>query len=299
MSSSPDEANHPSAALSSADDFARAEAAAAFIRQRLSVSKPSLASPAIAVVLGSGLGSLASSLVDSLSIPYAEIPHFPRPTVQGHAGQLVIGKLGPLTLAVMQGRVHLYEGYSARQVAFPVRVLSRLGVRRLVLTNAAGAINPLYRPGSLVLVSDHINLQGSNPLTGANDERFGPRFPALGEAYSLRLRELARESARALNINLPEGVYAAVSGPNYETPAEIRFLHSISADLVGMSTAAEVIAARHLGIELLAISSVTNLAAGISPTEITHAEVLVAGLQVADTLLALLRSLLPKIAALP
>jgi purine-nucleoside phosphorylase len=279
------------------DEFTRAESAALVIRMQLS-AKPRLGVPAIAVVLGSGLGAFADSLNDTVVIPYGDIPNFPRSTAIGHAGRLVIGRLGELTVAAMQGRVHQYEGYSSRESAFPVRVLSRLGVRSLVLTNAAGGINPAYAQGGLVLLSDHINLQGSNPLNGPNDERFGPRFPALGEAYSRRLRRLARDAASELGIDLKEGVYAALAGPSYETPAEIRYLRTIGADLVGMSTVPEVIVARHMGIEVLAISCVTNMAAGMSEGEINHAEVLATGERVRETFVALLTAILPRIAAL-
>ena len=212
-------------------------------------------------------------------------------------GGLVIGKIGDLTVAAMQGRVHQYEGYSSREAGFPVRVLGRLGVKSLVLTNAAGGINSAYGKGALVLLSDHINLQGDNPLNGPNDERFGPRFPDMSEAYCRLYRRLALEAAGELGIELKEGVYAALSGPSYETPAEIRYLRAIGADLVGMSTVPEVIVARHMGIRVLAISCVTNMAAGLSAGEINHDEVLQTGERVRGTLLALLTAVLPRIAA--
>lgn len=277
------------------DEYTRAESAAMVIRIQLS-QKPHLGVPEIAVVLGSGLGAFADELKDSVAIPYADIPNFPRSTAAGHAGRLVVGKLGELTIAAMQGRVHQYEGYSSREAAFPVRVLGRVGVTRLVLTNAAGGINPKYQQGALVLISDHINLQGSNPLNGPNDERFGPRFPAMGEAYSRRYRRVAQDAAREIGIDLQDGVYAALPGPSYETPAEIRYLRAIGADLVGMSTVPEVIVARHMGIDVLAISCVTNMAAGLSHDEINHEEVLATGQRVRTTLLALLTSILPRIA---
>jgi purine-nucleoside phosphorylase len=277
------------------DEFTRAESAAMVIRMQLS-QKPQLGAPEIAVVLGSGLGALAESLTDSVVIPYADIPNFPRSTAVGHAGRLVIGKSGDVTVAAMQGRVHQYEGYSSREAAFPVRVLGRLGIKSLVLTNAAGGINPAYRQGALIVLSDHINLQGNNPLNGPNDERLGPRFPDMGEAYSRSYRRIALDAGRELGIELKEGVYAALRGPSYETPAEIRYLRAIGADLVGMSTVPEVIVARHMGIAVLGISCVTNLAAGIGEGAISHEEVLEAGRRVSTTLLALLTAILPRIA---
>lgn len=251
--------------------------------------------PRIGVILGSGLGDLANELDDRTEISYADIPGWPRATAEGHTGKLVFGKLGAREVAVMAGRVHLYEGYSPAQVVYPVRVLGKLGVRALVVTNAAGGINLSYRRGSLVLVSDHINLQGSNPLVGPNDDTLGPRFPDMSEAYSRRYREIAREVAAQLGIELAEGIYAAVLGPSYETPAEIRYLRTIGADLVGMSTVPEVIAANHMGMKVLAISCVTNMAAGILPEPLTHEEVLATGRKVADTLLRFLRALVPRL----
>jgi purine-nucleoside phosphorylase len=229
-------------------------------------------------------------------IPYADIPNFPRSTAAGHAGRLVIGKSGDVTVAGMQGRIHQYEGYSSREAAFPVRVLGRLGIKSLVITNAAGGINPAYRQGALVVLSDHINLQGNNPLNGPNDERFGPRFPDMSEAYSRSYRRIALDAARELGMEVSEGVYAALPGPSYETPAEIRHLRTIGADLVGMSTVPEVIVARHMGIAVLGISCVTNLAAGLSEGAIHHEEVLETGERVSTTLLALLTAILPRIA---
>jgi purine-nucleoside phosphorylase len=278
------------------DEFTRAESAAMVIRMKLS-QKPHLGVPEIAVVLGSGLGAFAEELQDSVAIPYTDIPNFPRSTAIGHAGRLVIGKVGDLTVAAMQGRVHQYEGYSSREAGFPVRVLGRFGVKSLVMTNAAGGINPAYGQGALVLLRDHINLQGDNPLNGPNDERFGPRFPDMTEAYCKGYRRLALDAAGELGIDLKEGVYAALAGPSYETPAEICYLRAIGADLVGMSTVPEVIVARHMGIGVLAISCVTNMAAGLSPGEINHDEVLRAGERVRGTLLALLTAVLPRIVA--
>ncbi len=251
--------------------------------------------PKVAVVLGSGLGAFADELSGRTEIPYSSIPNWPQSTAIGHAGKLVFGCLGELPVAVMAGRAHLYEGYTPQQVVFGVRVLAQLGVRVFVFTNAAGGINTSYGRGGLVLVSDHINLQGSNPLAGLNDEALGPRFPDMSEAYSADLRRLAKDVAGELGITLAEGVYAALLGPSYETPAEIRYLRAIGADLVGMSTVPEVIAANHMGARALAISCVTNMAAGILPKKITHAEVLETGEMVRGTLVKLLKALLPRI----
>jgi purine-nucleoside phosphorylase len=250
--------------------------------------------PRIGVVLGSGLGAFASELDDRLTIPYGEIPHWPLPSAAGHAGELVFGSVGGKPVAVLYGRVHLYEGYSPSQVVFGVRVLGRLGVRALVLTCAAGGINLAYRRGGLVLIADHLNLQGANPLVGPNEEGLGPRFPDMSEAYSARLRALARQAAAELGIPLAEGVYAALLGPSFETPAEIRYLRTIGADLVGMSTVPEAIAANHMGLEVLALACVTNMAAGILPQKLSHEEVLEAGEMVRDTLVRLLKALLPR-----
>jgi purine-nucleoside phosphorylase len=276
------------------DLFTRAESAAAFLLSQTTLR------PEIGLVLGSGLGSFADDLADAVRIPYAHIPTFPRSTAVGHAGQLVIGKLGgtgDIPVAVMQGRVHLYEGYSAAEVAFPVRGLGRAGIRALILTNAAGGINVEYGQGALVILRDHINLQGQNPLTGANDERFGPRFPDMTYTYAKRYREIALEEMKKLAIPPREGVYAALAGPSYETPAEIRYLRIIGADLVGMSTVPEAIAARHMGMSVLAISCVTNMAAGILDRALVHEEVLEVGRRVTGQLIALLRAVLPRIAA--
>lgn len=272
------------------DEFARVERAAKFILTKTKLR------PRIAVVLGSGLGGFADELQQATRIPYEEIPNFPVSTAIGHAGRLVIGTLGTVPLAVMQGRVHLYEGYTAEQVVFPIRVLGRMGVRAAVLTNAAGGINTRYSQGALVVVRDHINLQGQNPLVGPNDERFGLRFPDMTRAYWKAYRELARVEARRLRLPIYEGVYAAVLGPSYETPAEIRYLRTIGADLVGMSTVSEVIAAAHIGMRVLAISCVTNMAAGITGEPISHEEVLATGERVRGDFVKLLRAVLPKIA---
>jgi len=271
------------------DQFALAEAAAQSVLQRTPLR------PRIGLVLGSGLGSFADSLSEATRIPFHEIPSFPRSTAIGHAGQMVIGKAGVVPVAVMQGRVHLYEGYSAQQVAFPIRVFGRMGIRAVILTNAAGGINLTYKQGALVVLSDHINLQGTNPLAGPNDDRFGLRFPDMTHAYDKSYRTMAREEARKLDMALHEGVYAALLGPSYETPAEIRYLRTIGADLVGMSTAFEVIAARHMGIKVLAISCVTNMAAGILDQPLSHEEVMETGERVRTSFEALLRAVLPRI----
>jgi purine-nucleoside phosphorylase len=253
------------------------------------------ARPRIGVVLGSGLGAFADELSARIEIPYQEIPGWPRSTAIGHAGKLVFGKLGDLDLAVLSGRAHLYEGHSQAQSTLGVRALAQLGVKGFVFTNAAGGINLSYSQGALVLISDHINLQGSNPLAGPNDDTLGPRFPDMSDAYTKAWRETAKSVAAELGLTLPEGVYAAMLGPSYETPAEIRFLRTIGADLVGMSTAAEVIVASHMGLRSLAISCVTNMAAGILPQKINHEEVLETGRQVRGTLVELLKNLLPKL----
>jgi purine-nucleoside phosphorylase len=251
--------------------------------------------PRVAVVLGSGLGAFADELADRTEIPYAEIPGWPCSTAIGHAGKLVFGKLGALDVVAMAGRVHLYEGYTPAQVTFGVRVLGSLGVRSIVFTNAAGGINLDLERGGLVLISDHINLQGSNPLLGPNDEALGPRFPDMSEAWSRSLRTLAHEVGSEIGVGLTEGVYAAVLGPSYETPAEIRYLRTIGADLVGMSTVPEAIVANHMGMRALGISCVTNMAAGILPQKISHAEVLETGEMVRGKLVKLLRTLLPRL----
>ena len=278
------------------DEYTSAQQAADYIKAQLA-SRPDLGLPKLAVVLGSGLGEFANSLQNAVAIPYADIPNFPCSTAIGHAGRMVIGKLGDITIAAMQGRVHQYEGYSCKQASFPVRVFGLLGLKAVILTNAAGGINLSYGQGALVLISDHLNLQGANPLTGTNDERFGPRFPDMSEAYSAEFRQFAKEEAKRLSLQLHEGVYAALAGPSYETPAEIRYLRTIGADLVGMSTVPEVIVARHMGIKVLAISCVTNMAAGLSGQAINHEEVLETGARVRGIFLALLGAVIPRIAA--
>jgi purine-nucleoside phosphorylase len=272
-------------------EFAQAEAAARFILRKTKLRAK------IALVLGSGLGAFADEFANAVKIPYAKIPHFPRSTAIGHAGQLAIGTVEGVEVAGMQGRVHLYEGYSVKEVAFPVRVFARMGVQAVVLTNAAGGIKKEFTQGQLVVIGDHINLQGVNPLTGPNDENFGTRFPDMSTAYDKKFRALTLAEGRRLGIDLGEGVYAALAGPSYETPAEIRYLRSIGADLVGMSTVPEVIAARHSGIRVLGISCVTNAAAGVLDQSLDHKEVLETAARVKGQFMALLRAVIPDIAS--
>jgi len=272
------------------DQFALADAAAQFILSRTTLR------PKIGLVLGSGLGAFADSLSDATRVSFADIPNFPCSTAIGHAGRMVVGNASSVPVAAMQGRVHCYEGYSAQEVTFPIRVFGRMGVVAVILTNAAGGINLGYSQGALVLIRDHINLQGVNPLVGPNDDRFGVRFPDMTRAYAPEYRAIAREEANKLGIDLCEGIYAGLLGPSYETPAEIEFLRRIGADLVGMSTVAEVIAARHMNLKVLAISCVTNMAAGILDQPLSHAEVMETGERVKSKFEALLRAVLPRVA---
>jgi purine-nucleoside phosphorylase len=271
-------------------EFERAEAAAKFIHKQTKLR------PKIALVLGSGLGAFADEFSGAKKIPYAKIPHFPRSTAIGHAGQLVLGKVDSVEVAGMQGRVHLYEGYSPQQVVFPIRVFARMGVKAVILTNAAGGINLNYSAGALVAIRDHINLQGANPLIGPNDDRFGVRFPDMTQAYDAEFRKFVAEAGKKLNMNLHEGVYLALSGPNYETPAEIHSFRTLGADLVGMSTVPEVLAARHAGIRVLGISCVTNMAAGVTGEALTAEEVFETGARVKNDFIALLKAVIPRIA---
>ena len=272
-------------------EFQQAEKAAKFV-----LSKTKLR-PQIALILGSGLGAFADEFQNATKIPYAKIPNFPRSTAIGHAGQLVLGNVDGIPVAGMQGRVHLYEGYSPKQVAFPVRVFARMGVKAIIVTNAAGGINLGYSEGALVALRDHINLQGTNPLIGPNDDRFGPRYPDVTRAYDPDFRRFAAEAGKKLALNLHEGVYLALSGPNYETPAEIHAFRGMGADLVGMSTVPEVLAARHSNIRVLGISCVTNMAAGITGKSLTAEEVFETGARVKHQFIALLRAIIPRIAA--
>ena len=279
------------------DIFSKAEAAVSYVRQRARVA------PGLGIILGSGLGGFASQVQDAVVIPYAEIPHFPQSTVVGHSGKLVLGLIAGVPVAVMQGRVHAYEGYSMDQVTFPARVLGLLGCSRLIVTNAAGGIRADIAPGSLMLISDHINLTGQNAALGPNEERFacipgaGQRFFDMTTAYSPRLRKLAKAEATRQQTALVEGVYIAVLGPSYETPAEIRAFRTLGADMVGMSTVHEVIVARHMGLEVLGLSLVTNLAAGVSGEVIHHEEVMDIGRRVEAQFTSLLVALIPQVAA--
>ena len=272
--------------------------AAAFVRIRLGAL-----APRVGMVLGSGLGAAADAVANPVIVPYQEIPHFPQSTVEGHSGRLLAGLLGGAPVIVMQGRVHSYEGYTPREVTFPMRVLGTLGVRAVVLTNAAGGIAQGLQVGQLVALADHINMMGWNPLTGSNEPRFavtpgaGLRFFDMTEAYSKTLRGLAAEAAREEGFTLEEGVYLATPGPSFETPAEIRAFRTLGATLVGMSTVPETIVARHMGIEVLGISCVTNLAAGLGATPLSHLEVQETGRMVERRLAALLERLAPRIAA--
>lgn len=272
------------------EEFDRAEAAAQYLLAQTPLR------PKIGIVLGSGLGGFADELSEAKRVPYAQIPDFPRSTAVGHSGNMVIGKAVGVAVAAMQGRVHLYEGYSRKEVAFPTRVFGRMGIRALILTNAAGGINPQYQQGALVTIADHINLQGANPLVGPNDDRLGPRFPDMTGAYDVAYRELALQAARKIGLTPHKGVYAGLLGPSYETPAEIRYLRTIGADLVGMSTIPEVLTARHMGIKVLAISCVTNMAAGIVDAVINHAEVLETTARVKNSFVELVKAVLPEIA---
>ncbi len=271
-------------------EYEHAEEAAAYVRGHIKTQ------PQIAVVLGSGLGAFADELSEAVRVNYRDIPHFPQSTVAGHSGRLVVGYVDGVPVAAMQGRVHLYESYSAREVVFPMRVLGRLGVKAAVLTNASGGINASYKAGSLVVLKDHINMQGANPLVGPNDERFGPRFPDMTHAYTKQYREFALEEARRLELDVHEGVYVGLTGPSYETPAEIRAFRAMGADVVGMSTVAEVIVARHMGMKILAISCVANLAADVSNQELSHGEVLTVMKKSEGSMARLLKAVLPKIA---
>jgi purine-nucleoside phosphorylase len=279
--------------------FDQVSEAAAFLKSKLG----SLA-PAIGIVLGSGLGAVADAVADAAIVPYAEIPHFPQSTVEGHSGRIVAGLLGGVPVVAMQGRVHFYEGYTPQQVTFPMRVLGALGVKAVVLTNAAGGIAEDYKLGQLVALGDHINLMGWNPLVGPNEERFAVRkgaalrFFDMTEAYSKALRALAKQAAAEEGFALDEGVYLAVSGPSFETPAEIRAFRTMGATLVGMSTVPETLVARHMGIEVLGLSCVTNLAAGLGAKQLSHEEVFETGRQVEHRLARLLERLMPGMAAL-
>jgi purine-nucleoside phosphorylase len=253
------------------------------------------APPDVAIVLGSGLGAFTQALQDGVACAYRDVPNWPASAVVGHAGQLVVGSIGGRRVAALSGRVHYYEGHDLQAVTFAVRALARFGVRQLILTNAAGGIDLDLTPGTLMLIEDHINLMGSNPLVGPNDERFGTRFPDMTEVYSARLRRIARDAADARGIRLGRGVYVAVHGPSYETPAEIRFLRTIGADAVGMSTVPEAIAARHMGVEVLGVSCISNAAAGVLPRPLVHDEVMEVARQVRGEFSALLEGIVERL----
>ncbi|MDB4868368.1 MAG: purine-nucleoside phosphorylase [Cohnella sp.] len=250
--------------------------------------------PEVGLILGSGLGVLGDELDDSVTIPYADIPHFPMSTVEGHAGELVLGRLQGRQVALMRGRFHMYEGYEAERTTLPIRVMKALGVKTLLVTNAAGGINLGYEPGDLMVISDHLNLTGRNPLAGPNDNALGVRFPDMSEAYSRRLREVVKSTASELGFAVKEGIYAGLLGPNYETPAEICMLRTLGADAVGMSTVSEVIVARHSGIEVMGISCISNMAAGILDQPLSHEEVMETSEKVKERFISLVMAVLPK-----
>jgi len=275
--------------LSTTNLYERAEHAARVIRAQHGEEAR------VGLILGSGLGAFADDLEEAVAISYEEIPGFARSTVEGHAGRLVVGKIAGTPLVVLQGRFHYYEGYTLEEVTFPVRVLGLLGVKTLILTNAAGGLNNSFTQGALMLISDHLNLMGVNPLRGANDARFGPRFPDMSDVYEREFQEIAINEAHAMKLELRRGIYAALTGPSYETPAEIRMLRALGADAVGMSTVPEAIIARHMGIKVLGVSCITNMAAGVLDRPIDHAEVMETGEQVRATFSELLRRTIPKL----
>jgi purine-nucleoside phosphorylase len=277
------------AEMSPATVYERAEHAARYIRSRWKED------PRTALVLGSGLGAIADDLKDAVAIDYSEIPGFARSTVEGHAGRLVCGKVENIPVVAMQGRFHYYEGYSMEDVVFPMRTFGRLGVKNAVVTNAAGGINVSFDQGALMVISDHINLMGISPLRGENDPRFGPRFPDMTEVYTREYQEIVIEAASQMGIEVRRGIYAALSGPSYETPAEIRLLRTLGADAVGMSTVPEAIVARHMGIKVLGISCITNMAAGVMDSPINHEEVMEIGSRVYSTFRELLMRVIPKL----
>lgn len=269
--------------------YERAEHAARTIRARWNEEVR------VALVLGSGLNAFASDVQNAEAILYEEIPGFARSTVEGHAGRLVLGRIDEVPVAVMQGRFHYYEGYSLEEVTFPIRVLGILGVKTIVLTNAAGGLNNDFTQGTLMVITDHLNLMGANPLRGVNDERFGPRFPDMTEVYDREYQEVVIKEAHAMKIDLRRGIYAALPGPSYETPAEIRMLRALGADAIGMSTVPEAIVARHMGLRVLGLSCITNMAAGVLDRPINHAEVIETGERVRETFAELLRRTIPKL----
>ena len=267
----------------------RVDAAADVIRQRCGTV------PGLAVILGSGLGDVAASLTDAVTVPYAQLPNWPTSTVVGHPGRLVIGGCGARRVAALAGRVHAYEGHPLGAVAFATRVMARLGVTQIVLTNAAGGVNNSFSPGTLMIIDDHLNLLGANPLAGPHDDRLGPRFPDMSEVYSARLRRIADEAATATGLSVAHGVYAAVPGPSYETPAEIRYLRAIGADAVGMSTVPEALVARQMGLDVLGLSCITNMAAGVRSTPLSHDDVLETMRAMRATCLTLLEEIIARL----
>jgi purine-nucleoside phosphorylase len=275
--------------VNAASTWQRVDQAAADIRRRCA------ALPETAIVLGSGLGDFSATLLDAIATSYTELPHWPASNVIGHAGRLVIGTSAGKRVAALSGRVHFYEGYDLPTVVFATRVMGRLGVRHLVLTNAAGGINPALTQGALMVIDDHINMMGTNPLLGTNDDRFGPRFPDMSEVYSARLRNIADEAARTRGVPVSHGVYVAVPGPSYETPAEINFFRQMGADAIGMSTVPEAIAARHMGMEVLGISCITNAAAGVGRQPIVHDDVIATGRRVRDSFISLLEGIIERL----
>ena len=275
--------------MNTSETYARVEEAAAAIRGRCGTL------PETAIVLGSGLGDFADTLLNPTTMPYGELPHWPASQVVGHAGRLVVGNVSGKRIAALSGRAHFYEGHDLATVVFGTRVMARLGVRRLILTNAAGGINTGFAQGALMIIDDHINLLGTNPLVGPNDERFGQRFPDMSEVYSAGLRRIADEVAKARAIPVSHGIYVGVHGPSYETPAEIRFFRTIGADAVGMSTVPEAIAARHMGFEVLGISCITNMAAGVLPQPLIHDEVMETARRVRGSFIALLEGIIERV----
>jgi purine-nucleoside phosphorylase len=271
------------------DYYAQVEQAASLLLARIR------SVPDVAIVLGSGLGEFADALLDAITTPYTEIPNWPASKVIGHAGKLVSGTLAGKRVAALSGRAHFYEGHDLRTVTFATRVLGLIGVKQLILTNAAGGINVAFKPGTLMIMDDHINLVGSNPLIGANEERFGPRFPDMTEVYSARLRAIADAASVARGVPVAHGIYVALHGPSYETPAEIRFLRAIGADAVGMSTAPEAIVARHMGMEVLGISCITNPAAGVLPDPLRHDEVMEVARRVRGEFSSLLEGIIERL----
>jgi purine-nucleoside phosphorylase len=269
--------------------FDQVSEAADFVRARVARL------PEIAIVLGSGMGAFADRLQNAVALEYTAIPYWPASKVIGHAGRLVVGHVAGRQIAVLSGRAHFYEGHPLTAVTFATRVVGRIGARTLILTNAAGGINTTFSPGTLMVIDDHINLMGSNPLVGSNEERFGPRFPDMTEVYSSRLRALADQASAAAGVPVRHGVYVALHGPSYETPAEIRFLRTIGADAVGMSTAPEAIVARHMGVEVLGISCITNPAAGVLPTPLNHDEVMEVARRVGAQFIRLLEDIIGRL----